>query len=139
MGRPWWYDSYWQNKKPQRRRPPVTRRGWVWIGVAAVALFLAAVGTSFRPPAVFWLRSFVGYFCRILAMAVLIRTILSWFRVSGYNPAVGLLDDLTDPILSPLRRAIPPFGGLDFSPLIAMVVLYAIPSVFNWLMTLLLP
>ncbi|MBM2832333.1 MAG: hypothetical protein HW414_1385 [Dehalococcoidia bacterium] len=140
MGRPWWYDSYWQKKKPPRRRlSPISRRSWVWIGLVAVAVFLAAAGTNFSPSVVLWLLGFITYLCRILALAILVRAILSWFSVNRYNLAITLLDDLTEPVLSPLRRAIPPFGGLDFTPLIAMVVLYAIPSGFARLVTLFLP
>ncbi|MDP2743942.1 MAG: YggT family protein, partial [Dehalococcoidia bacterium] len=118
---------------------PISRRSWVWIGLAAVAVFLAAAGTNFSPSVVLWLLGFITYLCRILALAVLVRAILSWFMVNRYSLAITLLDDLTDPVLSPLRRAIPPFGGLDLTPLIAMVVLYAMPSVFARLVTLFLP
>lgn len=138
MGRPWWYDSYWQKGKPPRRRSPFSRRWLVWAGLGAVSLFLAAVGTSFYPIAVIWLLDFVSYFCRILAWAVLIRAILSWFRVSPYRLLIVILDDLTDPILSPLRRTIPSFGMIDFTPLIAMLFLYFIPSLFARLVALLL-
>ena len=139
MGRPWWYDSYWQKDKPSRRRLLfLSRRSWVWIGLGVVAIFLAAVSTNFHLIAVPWLLGFVNYLCRILALAVLVRAILSWFRISHYSLPMILLDDLTSPILSPLRRAIPPlFGGLDFTPLIAMIVLYFIPSVFARLVSFL--
>jgi hypothetical protein len=47
---------------------------------------------------------------------------------------VMILNDLTEPILLPLRRVIPSFGGFDFSPVIAIFVLYFIPSIFSWLL-----
>ncbi len=103
-----------------------------------VTIFLAAASTNFYPVAVAWLLGFVNYLCRILALAVLVRAMLSWFMIRHYSLPMILLDDLTDPILSPLRRAVPLFGGLDFTPLIAMIVLYFIPSAFAQLLAFLI-
>ena len=75
-----------------------------------------------------WFISFVSYFCRILAFFILIRAVLSWFMISRYNRFVVLLDDVTEPVLSPLRRVVPSLGMFDITPLIAMVTLYFIPS-----------
>ena len=61
---------------------------------------------------------------RILDLYMLIlfvRVILSWVSVNPYNPIVQILDRLTDPVLAPIRRAIPSFGGLDISPLVVFV------------------
>ena len=57
--------------------------------------------------------------------AVLIRVILSWFMPYGIhqNPAGSLLVSLTEPLLRPARRLIPPIGGLDLSPIAVIVVL----------------
>jgi len=55
--------------------------------------------------------------------AILIQVILSWISPGGYNPAVGLIHSLTEPLLRPARRVIPSFGGLDLSPMVVMVVL----------------
>ncbi len=59
-----------------------------------------------------------------LVFAILIQVILSWFAPMGVGGRfMLLLSDLTDPILMPLRRMIPPFGMLDLSPLIAILLL----------------
>ncbi len=61
---------------------------------------------------------------RILDLYMLIlfvRVILSWVSVNPYNPIVQILDRLTEPVLAPIRRAIPSFGGLDISPLVVFV------------------
>jgi len=50
--------------------------------------------------------------------------ILSWVNPNGYNPAIGLIHSLTSPVMNPLRRIIPYAGGIDFTPMIAMVALY---------------
>jgi YggT family protein len=57
--------------------------------------------------------------------AVLIRIILSWVAPGNYNPITALLTTLSEPILRPFRRLIPSIGGLDISPIFAIVLLQA--------------
>lgn len=57
--------------------------------------------------------------------AVLIRIILSWVAPGNYNPITALLTTLSEPILRPFRRLIPSVGGLDISPIFAIVLLQA--------------
>ncbi len=59
----------------------------------------------------------------ILFYSILISVVLSWVAPRGYNPAIKLLYDLTDPLLSFFRRYLPPMGGIDLSPLIALFAL----------------
>lgn len=59
----------------------------------------------------------------LFVFAVFIRSILSWFPISPYNPIKTALDQLTDPVLRPLRRYLPNFGMLDLSPMIAIIVI----------------
>lgn len=62
----------------------------------------------------------------VFIIAIFIRVILSW--VSPYaarqHPAVGLLNNLTDPLMRPARQMIPPMGGLDLSPIVVFILLY---------------
>ena len=137
MGRPWWYDSYWDKRKqPTRQRFQLPRRRvWVWVGLVLLSLLLAASRTGFQPFLLIWLIGFINYFCRILAYVVFARVIISWFNVSRYNKFVILLDDVTEPILSPLRRIIPRLGIFDITPLIAMLILYFIPVIITHLIS----
>lgn len=57
----------------------------------------------------------------IFLFAIFIRVILSWLNPDPYHPAMGLLGSLTEPVLGPARRALPPIGGLDLSPMLAIV------------------
>jgi len=72
---------------------------------------------------------FVNLFFTLLSVAILARVLLSWVRVSPYHPAVELLYRITEPILAPLRRVIPPVGMMDISPIIAMFLLQIIQTV----------
>lgn len=54
---------------------------------------------------------------------VLIQVILSWVNPGAYNPVTLLMYQLTEPLLRPARRAIPPAGGFDWSPLVVLICL----------------
>ena len=56
----------------------------------------------------------------IFLYAVIAQAILSW--INPYNQLTPLLDALTRPVLTPLRRVIPTAGGFDFSPIIVFIV-----------------
>ena len=56
-------------------------------------------------------------------MAIFARAILSWFIRDPRNPLVELLDQITEPILSPLRRVVPRLGMIDITPLVAIILL----------------
>lgn len=70
-----------------------------------------------------FLSTFVSVLCQVLALAIFVRALLSWINPSPGNPIVRFLNDITEPILAPLRRVIPMVGMMDLSPLIAMIVL----------------
>ena len=136
MGRPWWHDSYWEKKSPSRRRFQLPRRPlWLWIALVVLAVILAASSTGFHLVVVAWLVGFVYYLCRILTYAIIIRAILSWFIRSRQNLIILLLDDITEPLLAPLRRVVPRLGIFDLSPLVAIVILYFIPFILSLLLT----
>ena len=54
---------------------------------------------------------------------LLARIIFSWFNVDYRQPWVQFLVRITEPFLQPFRALIPPFGGIDFSPIVAFFVL----------------
>ncbi|WP_198780620.1 YggT family protein [Shewanella putrefaciens] len=56
----------------------------------------------------------------LLFWMLIIRAILSWFN-QGYNPIVMIMDQLTEPVLAPVRRIIPPIGGLDLSVMVVII------------------
>jgi YggT family protein len=52
-----------------------------------------------------------------------LRAIISWFALDPRNPLVEVLDQITEPILSPLRRIVPRIGMIDITPLVAIILL----------------
>lgn len=63
---------------------------------------------------------------RLFFFAVLVRAILSWVSTGGYNPIGAILHSLTEPLIGPVRRLIPPIGGLDLAPLFVLLGLQAL-------------
>ena len=72
---------------------------------------------------------FVEVFCNILIVAIVARAVLSWFTNDPRNPLIHALDQVTEPILAPLRRVMPRMGMFDFTPMVAVFILIAIQSV----------
>lgn len=52
---------------------------------------------------------------------IIIGVILSWVGQNFRHPIVPLIFQLTDPVLAPIRRVLPPLGGFDLSPLVAII------------------
>jgi YggT family protein len=57
------------------------------------------------------------------------RAIISWVNADPYNPIVRFLYEITEPVLSRIRRVIPVFvGGIDFSPMILILIIIFLQS-----------
>ena len=56
---------------------------------------------------------------------ILVRIILSWVSPHHYNPVTVMLGTIAEPILAPFRRLVRPIGGIDISPIFAIVLLQA--------------
>lgn len=65
-----------------------------------------------------------------LILVVIVSVVISWVNADPYNPIVRFLHGVTEPILRPLRRLVPPLGGrLDLSPLLLLLLLYFLRAV----------
>ncbi|ABX06478.1 MAG TPA: YggT family protein [Herpetosiphon sp.] len=67
----------------------------------------------------------------ILEIAIFVRIIMSWFDPTGQSRFALILREITDPILLPIRRVIPSIGMFDLSPLIALLILQVLQTVFQ--------
>lgn len=69
------------------------------------------------------LITFVNLLFQAFYILLLIRVILSWVPgIDYHHPAVQFVHRVTSPVLNPIRRAVPPVGGLDLSPLVAILL-----------------
>lgn len=60
------------------------------------------------------------------SIAILVYVILSWVAQAQYSPVAALLADVVNPLLRPVRRVIPPLGGLDLTPLLLIILIQAV-------------
>ena len=71
----------------------------------------------------------------LISLAILFRVIISWVSVispglvSRNNPIVSAIIQVTEPMLTPIRKALPQTGTVDFSPLVLMFVIIALNQV----------
>lgn len=59
----------------------------------------------------------------IYLYGLLIAIVLSWIAPQSQHPAIALIWQLADPVMSPFRKILPPMGGLDFSPILILLLL----------------
>ncbi len=71
-----------------------------------------------------WIRMVVGWAFSLVMLAIFIRVIASWFGVSEFRPWMHPLVLLSDWIIQPIRRLLPSAGMIDFSPMVAWLVLW---------------
>lgn len=68
----------------------------------------------------------LAMFINIFIFAIIIMVIMSWVNPGGYNPVVGLISSISQPVMRPIHKFIPPLGGLDLSPLFATLALMVV-------------
>lgn len=77
-----------------------------------------------------FIEAFINVLAGALTLAIFVRVILSWIPNARLPFGVGdFLFGVSEPILSPIRRAMPFFGGIDFSPFIALLTIQLVSSV----------
>jgi len=109
-----------------------------WQGMDLAAVLLAYLIQFLNVAAVTWLVGFelfvgsllwwtllrlVYLLIMLFTFTIVVEALLSWFSQARAGPGANLLWSINAPILRPLRRFIPPAGGLDFTPLLAIVLL----------------
>ncbi|MFU8836711.1 MAG: YggT family protein [Thiohalomonadaceae bacterium] len=117
---------------PLRRIIP----GWGGIDVAAIVLmvllqllslflvlWLRDKGMALETLLLWSLAELIGLGINVFLFAIIIQVIISWVNPGQYNPITAILASLTEPLLRPARRLLPPISGIDLSPLLALLAL----------------
>ena len=90
-------------------------------------IILLKVNGAYQPSLsilVIWgLIGVAAIFVKIYFFALLAMIVLSWLAPSSYHPAIQLISQIVEPIMAPVRRALPPVGGLDFSPILIFILI----------------
>jgi YggT family protein len=76
----------------------------------------------------FQLIGIISAVIQLFVFLVIARAIGSFFVRDWSRGIPRFLWDVTEPVLAPVRRILPPFGGLDFSPLVVIVLLQLLGS-----------
>lgn len=84
---------------------------------------LAGLGLPLPALLVIALALLIQFIATALLWMIVIRAVLSFVSPDPYNPVVQMLYRLSNPILKPFQRLIPPIGGLDISPIFAVLAL----------------
>ena len=125
--------------RPLRRVVPAYR-GIDWASIVAaflITLVAAVIDLSLRfggvpPPeliagvTIVWLIKWMLYLAQLM---ILIAAVLSW--VNPFSPFLPVFDALTRPLLAPIRRVLPQSGRMDFSPLVALLVIQVALIIVN--------
>ncbi|MEI7768372.1 MAG: YggT family protein [Chloroflexales bacterium] len=70
-----------------------------------------------------FIGSFINILLNILVFAIFGRVVLSWIDPMGNMRVTQILNEITDPILAPLRSALPQMGMIDLSPMVAILLI----------------
>jgi YggT family protein len=97
----------------------------------AILLILLIMGTSasFFAISITAIVKLMLLSLNLFMFAIFVRIILSWISPGQYNPATAIITTLTEPVLRPVRRLIPPLGGFDISPIFVIIGLGALTRV----------
>ncbi len=80
----------------------------------------------------------INVVAKILVWAVILKIILSYF-MDPFHPFRQTLDSFIEPLLMPIRQIVPPFGMMDFSPMVLIIIVELLSSVLrNLLLSLIM-
>lgn len=90
----------------------------LWLITALLGIAPQVVGLAMLS-----IAELLGLAINVFIFSILIQVIISWVNPGMYNPVMGLLHSLNEPLLGPARRVIPPISGLDLSPIAVIICL----------------
>ena len=74
-----------------------------------------------------FLIALVSDVAQVLALLIIVRVVLSWIPSVDYgHPVIRAIIRVTDPVLLPIRRLVPPLGGLDVTPIAALLLIQVV-------------
>ena len=116
--------------------------GWGGLDMATLAsiLILEILGMTilaaftFGNPLILGVPRILGHaslhmlhtFLNVILLLVFVRVILSWVSPGAYNPMTAVINSITEPLMAPVRRIIPPISGLDLSALVILIGISAL-------------
>ncbi len=65
----------------------------------------------------------------VYSLAIVLRAFLPWVGMTTNHPVMRFLVSITEPLLAPIRRFMPPLGNIDFSPMVALALLWVVEAI----------
>ena len=95
------------------------------VGFIKLFLLTSIAGLKIAPAAILVLSvaEILNIICWTLLIVIIVRAILSWVAPRSYHPAIRIMDGLSEPLLAPFRKLLPNMGGLDLSPIFAILAI----------------
>ncbi len=106
------------------------------VQLVAIVAKVAVLGYAVSNPIDIVLLSSVlvlGKIIQIYFWSLIIMIIASWVAPGSTHPALLLVNQITEPVMAPFRKIIPPMGGLDLSPIFAFLTLSVLETIVNHL------
>ncbi len=106
------------------------------VQMVALALIYLMFGAGIPNPLLLLIWAVIGVVAMIVNIyfiAILASIILSWVASGSYNPTVTLIHQLTEPVMAPFRKLLPPLGGLDLSPILVFLLINVVQVVLRHL------
>ncbi|MDD5424032.1 MAG: YggT family protein [Candidatus Omnitrophica bacterium] len=72
----------------------------------------------------------IEIFLQMWCFMIILRAFISWVNPDPFHPLVQFLNRMTDPVLAPFRKFMPPLGPIDISPMIAVILIYSVQKYF---------
>ena len=79
--------------------------------------------------------NFLQILTYVLSFLLIARVLVSWLAPTGGGGMVAFIYQVTEPILAPIRRLIPPTSGIDWSPLVALLLLGIVTRLLSQLVS----
>jgi len=102
-----------------------------------ILLALGGIQPSISAILILSMHDLISLIFDVFIVAIFVQAILSWVNPDPYNPVSTLLNNLTRPILQPIKKRLPIMGGLDLSTIVALIGLMFIKRSVLYIFTLL--
>jgi YggT family protein len=76
----------------------------------------------------------ISILAELAVLAIIVRALLSWIPVATLQPVARFFNRITDPLIEPIRRRLPFMGGIDFSPIVAILLIWVVEYILLFLL-----
>lgn len=76
-----------------------------------------------------FLLDFINLLAFALQLLIIARVLMSWVHPNPTGPIGRFLVEVTDPVMRPLQKILPPMAGLDFSPILALIIIQVLQNI----------